>query len=376
MPLTSQPATKGAAVDASGIVTPAKDGQTAVIASYGGKAVHVSVSVSGSTQPVSYSFVDDVVPILSRMGCSSGVCHGAASGKGGFRLSLRGYAPDIDFASITRQLGGRRICREAPEQEPLFLRKPLMLVPHRGGKRFDDASPEYRVLLGWLRQGAPGPTGVEPALARLEDPASGDRTMHAREMQKLLVRATFEDGRTEDVTDRAIYASNDIAVATVTYGGTVQMERSGETAVTAKYMDKLAVARVLLPVRPKGLGCGAYKPGINYIDASLVNAKLKQLHVEPSDVCTDSEFLRRAYIDAIGTLPTRSRRGARISGGRRFCKAEQADRYAVEPAGVRRGMGVKIRRSFCAAAGVHASQVRHGYAAVDGGAVQRQPPVG
>lgn len=291
---------RAVSVNSDGLVAGHKDGQSFVTAAFGGRSVRVPVSVTGSTQPLTYSFVDDVVPIMSRMGCSMGTCHGAASGKGGFRLSLRGYAPEIDFASITRQLGGRRICREDPERS-LFLRKPLMEVPHRGGKRFTEKSVEYKVLLGWLKQGAPGPSGTEPALARLEI-LPGDRTMRSKETQKLLVRATFADGRTEDVSDRAIYASNDIAVATVDSAGTVTMERAGETAVTAKYMDKLAVSRVLCAYNQK-VSESAFVLRSNYID-DLVNAKLKQLHIEPSGLCSDNEFLRRAFIDAIGTLPT------------------------------------------------------------------------
>lgn len=291
---------KVALVSQGGEVTPRADGQAVVAAKWGGQSVRIPVAVSGTKQPVVYSFVDDVVPVLSRMGCSQGTCHGAASGKGGFRLSLRGYAPEIDFASITRQLGGRRICREAPETS-LFLRKPLMEVAHRGGKRFDKSSREYAILLGWLKEGAPGPTGTEAPLSKLEI-LPGDRTMRPLEKQRLLVRATFADGRTEDVTGRAIYATNDVALATVDATGLVEMQRAGETAVTAKYMDKLAVARFLSPFDQK-VSDAAYHARNNYIDA-LVNAKLKQLHIEPSGLCTDAEFLRRAYIDAIGTLPT------------------------------------------------------------------------
>lgn len=289
-------------VSSDGVITPLHDGSTVVTAGVGGHSVRIPVTVTGSHSTLTFSFVDDVVPVLSRLGCSSGPCHGAASGKGGFRLSLRGYAPEIDFVSITRQLGGRRICREAPEKS-LFLRKPLMEIVHRGGKRLSPDMPEYAVLLGWLQQGATGPTGKEASLAKLEM-ITGDRTitMHARETQRLVVRATFADGRTEDVTDRAIYGSNDVAVATVDPRGTVTMQRSGETAVTAKFMDKLAVMRVLCPFDQK-VSETAYRFENNYVD-KFVNEKLKQLHIEPSGLCTDSEFVRRAYIDAIGTLPT------------------------------------------------------------------------
>ncbi len=293
-------APKIATVSAKGEVLPAGDGQTAITAQWGGQTGKASVTTKDSKTPVKISFVNDVVPVLSRLDCSMGTCHGAAQGKGGFRLSLRGYAPEIDFASITRQLQGRRISREAPERS-LFLRKPLAEVAHRGGKRFDKSSRDYALLLGWLKQGAEGQTGKETALAKIEI-LPGDRRMIPGEKQRLLVKATYADGRTEDVTHLALYSSNDLALASVTPSGQVTMLRSGETGVIAKYRDKLAVVRVMSPfnqpVNPK-----AFTARANFID-DLVNLKLKELKIEPSGRCTDNEYLRRAYVDAIGTLPT------------------------------------------------------------------------
>jgi hypothetical protein len=291
---------KRVAVTRDGEVAARMDGTGVVAARWGGKTAKATIQATETGQPLVVSFVDDIVPVLSRLGCSSGACHGAQQGKGGFRLSLRGYAPEIDFISITRQLGGRRISRENPVHS-LFLRKPLAEVPHRGGKRFDTDSREYRLLLTWLKQGALGPTGQEAPLTKLEI-LPGDRQMRPGQIQRLLTRATFADGRVEDVTGRALYAANDVAIATVTEDGQVTMQRSGETAVTAKYMDKLAVVRFVAPYDQK-VTDAAYRARNNTID-DLVNAKLKQLHIEPSGLCTDEEFLRRVTIDAIGTLPT------------------------------------------------------------------------
>lgn len=249
--------------------------------------------------PAPPSFVNDVIPTLSRLGCNTGPCHGAAQGKGGFRLSLRGYAPEIDYFSITRHLGGRRISRTEPERS-LFLRKPLLEVAHRGGKRLNRGTREFAVLSGWLRMGAPGPTGKEPTLTKLEI-LPGDRKMRPGEKQKLAVRAHFTDGHVEDVTHRAIFNSNDIAIATVDEFGVVTQQRAGETAVVARYMDKLTAVRFMSPFDRK-VNPAAFAARINYID-DLVNAKLKELRIEPSQSCTDEEFVRRAFIDAIGTLP-------------------------------------------------------------------------
>ncbi len=287
-------------INKDGEIQPSNDGNGAVVATWRGLSTRVAVTVRDARQPVVFSFVNDVVPVLSRLGCSMGTCHGAAQGKGGFRLSLRGYAPEIDFASITRHLGGRRISQENPEAS-LFLLKPLGQVPHRGGVRLTKGSREFRILLSWLRQGAEGPAGNDPTLTKL-DILPGDREMHAGEKQRLLVRAQFSDGHSEDVTGRAIFNSNDVALASVNDIGIVKMERSGETAVTAKYMDKMAVVRVVSPYVQR-VTEAAFVPQNNYIDG-FVNAKLKQLRIEPSALCTDQEFMRRAYIDALGTLPT------------------------------------------------------------------------
>lgn len=276
------------------------DGKSLLIARYGNLRTQAPVSVAQANRPVAYSFQNDVVPVLARLGCSQGACHGANSGKGGFKLSLRGYAPELDFLSITRELGGRRIAREAPERS-LFLRKPLMEVAHGGGKALERGSREYYVLLGWLMQGAPGPDPAEPRLTALEA-LPGDRVYRAKQRQRVLIRATFSDGHVEDVTERAVFRSNDAGVASVTERGQVVALNPGETAVQAKYMDRLAVVRVTVPY-PQQVNPAAFGEPFNYIDQAI-DAKLRSLNLAPSGLCTDEEFIRRAYLGALGTLPT------------------------------------------------------------------------
>ncbi len=281
-------------------VTPRTDGTGALKAELGSASAKIPVSVKNTAVAPTYSFVNDVAPTLAKLGCSGGTCHGAASGKGGFKLSLRGYAPEQDFLAIVKVLSGRRITREAPERS-LFLRKPLGELPHRGGTVIAKNSPEHQLLLGWLEQGAPGPIEKEPPLAKIEV-LPGDRVLLPNETQRLLVRATYTDGRTEDVTHRALFSVNDPAIASVTDDGTAKQLRSGETAVLAKYRDKLTIVRLSAPF-PNQIKDSAFTARTNYID-DAVNTKLKALHIEPSGRCTDSEFLRRASIDLIGTLPT------------------------------------------------------------------------
>lgn len=282
-------------------IRPRANGTTAVAVRWNGLTARVPVTVAEANRPFVPSFEADVIPTLSRLGCSQGACHGAQQGKGGFRLSLRGYAPEMDFVTVTRQLGGRRISREAPEQS-LLLRKPLMQnTAHRGGKRLDKDSPEYRLLLAWIAQGATGPTGKDAPLTRLVV-LPPTRTMRPGQKQRLLVRAVYADGRTEDVTGRALFATNDVAVASVDEDGLVTQQRAGETAILAKYRDKLSVAVFTAPYAQK-VSPAAFTAENNYVDRHA-SAKLRSLNIEPSPLCTDQEFLRRVYVDAIGTLPS------------------------------------------------------------------------
>ncbi|WP_394794340.1 DUF1549 and DUF1553 domain-containing protein [Armatimonas sp.] len=285
---------------AGNTVTPRTDGTGAIKAELGSVSAKIPVSVKNTAIAPTYSFVNDVAPTLAKLGCSGGTCHGAASGKGGFKLSLRGYAPEQDFLAIVKALNGRRITREAPERS-LILRKPLGELPHRGGAVITKNSPEHQLLLGWLEQGAPGPVEKEAPLAKI-DVLPGDRVLTPGEAQRLLVRATYADGRTEDITHRALFSVNDPAIASVTDDGTAKQLRSGETAVLAKYRDKLTIVRLSAPF-PNTIKDSAFTARTNYID-DAVNAKLKALHIEPSGRCTDSEFLRRVSIDLVGTLPT------------------------------------------------------------------------
>jgi Protein of unknown function (DUF1549)/Protein of unknown function (DUF1553) len=279
-------------------VAAAGNGRGTVVVSYGGQQARVAVEVTGMERTVVYSFANDVIPTLARLGCSQGSCHGAQQGKGGFKLSLRGYAPDLDYLAITRQEAGRRITPAEPERS-LLLRKPLGEIPHGGGRRLAKGAPDYHVLLGWLRAGAPPPDASEAHLTRLEV-LPGDRLMAPREQQHLLLRATFSDGHSADVTPRALFKSNDDATATVTDDGLVTAAMPGETAIMARYMDQVVVCRVTIPYPFR---VPETRPRVNVVD-DCVFRHLQRLRLEPSPLCSDSDFLRRAYLDAIGTLPT------------------------------------------------------------------------
>src|ERR1700719_3844342 len=143
---------KVAIVDANGEVRPMGDGEAVITAAGHGRSATAAVHVKNSQLPYTWSFRNDVIPVMTKVGCNQGACHGALSGKNGFKLTLRGYDPDVDYDTLTRQSVGRRIDPEEPARS-LMLLKPTMAVPHGGGKRFGTDSLEYEVLSGWIAQG-------------------------------------------------------------------------------------------------------------------------------------------------------------------------------------------------------------------------------
>jgi hypothetical protein len=247
------------------------------------------------------SFVNDVLPVLTRLGCNQGACHGKNAGQNGFRLSLRGYAPEWDHRWITREFDGRRVNTAVPE-DSLLLRKPLGLVPHEGGKLLRAGGREHQVLLAWIRAGAPGPVAGEPQIKSLEaHPLRAASALRPGDQLSLAVQAEYSDGTRRDVTWLAKFDSNDAGIADVDTTGTVTVRRPGETAVRVTFQGLVTVVIVTAPheqpVRPELLA-----KRNNFIDEHVF-AKLAALRIEPSDLCDDATFLRRVSLDLIGTLP-------------------------------------------------------------------------
>jgi hypothetical protein len=270
-----------------------------VVVFLGGAARDAEVS-QPATAPRPPSFINDVEPLLTRLGCNQGACHGKGAGQNGFRLSLRGYAPELDYAWLTREFGGRRISLSVPE-DSLLLRKPLGLAPHEGGQVFRENSREHQHLSAWVRAGAPGPDPKDPALRRLEVlPAS--RTLAPGQEQQLTVQAEFSDGSRRDVTWLVRFDSNDVGMAEVDARGLVRVRRPGETAIRAAFLDQVATVIVTSPFE-RALKPDLYTARNNFID-DRVFTKLAALRIEPSGLCDDATFLRRASLDTIGMLPT------------------------------------------------------------------------
>jgi hypothetical protein len=255
-----------------------------------------------TNQGAAWSFRNHVQPILAKNGCSAGACHGAAAGQNGFKLSLRGYDDEGDFLALTRGAFGRRIIPSDPGRS-LMLLKPTGAVPHKGGKRFEVDSLDYRVLSQWIAAGAPGPKAGDPRIVRIEiSPAHA--VLQPGAPQQLSVHAFFSDGHSEDVTRWAKYTSANESVSQVNEAGLVKVAGYGEGAVTAWYLSRIDISTITVPftnnVPPRVFARARRR---NFVD-DLVLEKLQSLKLPPSPRCTDADFIRRAFIDTAGTLPS------------------------------------------------------------------------
>jgi hypothetical protein len=247
------------------------------------------------------SFANDVMPLLAKAGCNSGACHGSASGKKGFKVSLSGYDPAADYLTLTRGAGARRLNRNDPARS-LILLKPTGQVPHDGGKRFGPDSRYARLLTRWIAEGAESDLGQAPRLVGL-DVRPRFRTFPRPGLrQQLAVTARFSDGTRRDVTRDARYSSNNETTAVVDEHGLMTLPRKGEAALMVRYGSLVAVSTGVV-LRHDPAFAWTNPPENNYID-KLVNAKLRRIEILPSDLTTDEEFLRRVSYDVIGLPPT------------------------------------------------------------------------
>jgi hypothetical protein len=248
------------------------------------------------------SFRNQVQPILARYGCSTGACHGAAGGQGGFRLSLLGYDDLGDHINITRSAQARRITLDDPARSLLLL-KATKTIAHKGGEKFRIDSPEYEILAQWIAEGAQGPKESDARVDRIEITPKHS-TLKSGASQPLKVTAYFNNGTTEDVTRWAKYTSGNQSVATADTDGTVKVVGKGEGTVTAWYLSKLSIATISVPFEQPVLAQAfdAFVPR-NFID-ERVKEKLVELNIPPSKRCEDHDFIRRAFLDTIGVLPT------------------------------------------------------------------------
>lgn len=269
--------------------------------------------------------MNDVVPALTRAGCNQGACHGAAAGRGGLRLSLLGFDPEADYQALVRDAGGRRIARSEPG-DSLLLRKPTLAVPHGGGLRLAPGSPGYSVVTRWLEMGAPGPVSGERAVVSVSA-SPRDRIMRRGEHLDLRVWAAFSDGSRRDVTRWARYSSSQPGVAGVTPEGSVTGAGPGEAVVMVRYQSLVTAATVSVPYTTQSATAPVSKrtPG-SFIDLAI-ERRWQRLGLVPSGNCTDAEFIRRVYLDAIGTLPTPEEAHAFLTE----CAVERSHPHTLTP---------------------------------------------
>src|SRR5262249_49544738 len=204
------------------------------------------VKVSKTKEAAAESFRNQIIPVLTKAGCNSGACHGALAGKGGLKLSLRGYDPEADHFVLTRQATGRRIDRLEPAQS-LLLRNPTLAVNHGGGLKVEAGSADYQLLAGWIASGAPGPRSDDSAIQRLEVfPTAA--VLKPSDGLQVIVRAWYADGQARDVTRWAKFSSTEELVAKVDDNGAVKVAGNGETAITVWYSNLVATSRISSPL--------------------------------------------------------------------------------------------------------------------------------
>jgi hypothetical protein len=265
--------------------------------------------------------------VLSKAGCNAGSCHGNQNGKAGFKLSLRGEDPDFDVKALTRDMFARRVNPTDPDQS-LILLKPTTQLAHEGGLRFRKDSGEYATLRGWIAGGLIDDTASAVKLARIEI-TPGERILIEPETNvQLHAQAIFADGSRRDITQTAVYepANN---LARVTHDGMVIREAAGETTILIRYLDQqIAVHLAFVPGRPDFVW--KRPPTANYIDDQIF-AKLRTLRMNPSELCTDSEFIRRVSLDLLGVLPTAEEARAFVHDPRNNKRARLVERWLERP---------------------------------------------
>ena len=246
------------------------------------------------------SFDREVMPVLSKAGCNMGSCHGSMNGKGGFKLSLRGESPDLDYDEIVNGESSRRVRVDAPAQS-FLLRKPTKQTGHEGGKRFEVGSPEHRVLLRWIEQGASRDPGGGPQLTALTVTPS-ERVLIAPESEvQLRAIATFSDGSVRDVSRWAVYEPFSLH-AKVSVDGSVERAAFGEVTIAVRYLHLQRPVRIAFVEARPHWKWAAPNPH-NFVDVHVFD-KLRALRMNPSRESNDSEFVRRAWLDVTGRLPT------------------------------------------------------------------------
>lgn len=286
-------------VSKTGRLLAVSNGQAEIVVSVGPQTSKVAVVVTGVLAEPTVTFSEHVLPLMSKVGCNMGACHASQYGKGGFKLSVFGFQPAADHAAIVRDRQQRRLNFNQPERS-LLLRKPTMEVPHGGSRRLKKGTVDHQILVAWIKNGAPAPSSKDPTVTGLTVFPSrrvGDKGL----TQQLRVDAVYSDGTTRDVTTWAKYDSMDEALLDVDEAGMVTALDQGQAPVMVRFEGQARIAMFVIPYADSAQLTG-WKNN-NFID-ELAAAKFRELGIEPSRLCSDDVFFRRAFLDAIGSVPT------------------------------------------------------------------------
>ncbi|MBC8353555.1 MAG: DUF1553 domain-containing protein [Planctomycetes bacterium] len=289
-----------AVVDVAGVVHPRGNGTTHVMIRSANATIAVPITVREFDEIMPIDFRTETVPALSRGGCSQGACHGSPQGKNGFRLSLRGFNPALDLLTLTREGAGRRMNQLDPEAS-LILQKAGGRISHGGGVRLREEDGAYKLLRRWIAEGGQEEE-APPKLTRLEVLPGTARLHESQPQQRLIAMAHFDNGTMRDVSDLVVFTAASEDVVQVSQEGHVEFQKTGDAAVLVRYLDRIETARLSYVDRDPQFEF-ASPAEANYVDR-LVFAKQRSLQLRPAKVADDATFLRRVYLDLIGSIPT------------------------------------------------------------------------
>ena len=316
---------KIAVVDSTGLVRPVGEGKTTLVIGHDKEVMRLPVDVSGLKTPPPVDFRTQIIPLFSKNGCNMGGCHGKAEGKNGFKLSIFGFDPASDFASITKEARGRRILPGAPEQS-LLLRKGSGQISHGGGRRLPADGLAYHRLRRWIAEGARFETDA-PAIVGIEvEPR--ERILAPHETQQLRVTAIDARGNRSCVTMEAQFDSNAPSIARPDARGLIEAsDIPGQAAILVRYLDQVTSCRIVLPQTELVFESPA---AATYIDTHAWR-NLQRLGIPAAERADDATFLRRVYLDTIGTLPTAAEARAFLADPSTDKRARVIDRLLDRP---------------------------------------------
>lgn len=283
-------------------------------------------------------FGTDVVPILTRLGCNSGACHGKGTGQNGFKLALFGFEPELDYEALVNEARGRRLSLADPDRSLLLL-KATARIPHGGGRRLEEESEDYRILRDWIAQGAIAPRSDDPRLERIEL-SPQEQILPINSSAQLRVMAFFSNGTSRDVTRQAVYQSNEPGIAAVDADGLVKTNsQRGLVAVMARFGEQIATFQAVVPFAGNQVELEAVKAQLDQLEPKLSGSAVdrqllrqwRQLGVVPSAPADDAAFLRRATLDICGTLPTSGEIAEYLADTRSDKRSRLIDRLLDRP---------------------------------------------